>query len=233
MRPLSPQALLDLVEVGPGVTPTERSVALWSAIEPEVSETELWQAPVGCMVHALLDLRESMSGPDLELLDKCPGCEEEVEFTVSVPSLRQAQPPRENPSFDVEVSGSAIELRRVSCADLRAVERGEIHERSQLVHRCVVTEHDLDESACERVDAILGERDPQADITFAMTCQECTHGWQGTFDAGLIVWSELEVAAKRLLLEVDALARTYGWSEAEILALSPQRRSTYLEILKG
>jgi hypothetical protein len=39
------------------------------------------------------------------------------------------------------------------------------------------------------------------------------------------------VHARSLLAEVHSLARAYGWTESEILALSPQRRSTYLEMV--
>jgi hypothetical protein len=34
-------------------------------------------------------------------------------------------------------------------------------------------------------------------------------------------------------MEVDALARAYGWREADILALSPARRAAYLELARG
>jgi hypothetical protein len=36
-----------------------------------------------------------------------------------------------------------------------------------------------------------------------------------------------------LLREIEALARAYGWSEREILDLSPQRRHTYLELVSA
>ena len=41
----------------------------------------------------------------------------------------------------------------------------------------------------------------------------------------------VEMAARRLLPEVHALASSYGWSEKEILALSPARRRSYIALL--
>lgn len=237
MQRLTPTLLLDLADAGHGATPTERSVMLWAALEPDLTEEQRWAAPVGCVVQAMLDLRATMANnaEAIELVDRCPGCDEEVEFAVPVASLRLATPPRDNPSFDIELDGHPFSLRRLSAADLRAVERGEASTRAELVARCVTAgdTRTLDTAALDRIDAILAERDPQADINFAMTCQECEHGWQGTFDAGLVVWSELSAAARRLLFEVDALARAYHWSEPQILALSARRRRTYLEILEG
>mgnify|MGYP001788484044 CR=1 FL=1 len=37
-------------------------------------------------------------------------------------------------------------------------------------------------------------------------------------------------AAERVLLDVDALARCYGWTESEVLRLSPTRRAAYLQL---
>ena len=44
------------------------------------------------------------------------------------------------------------------------------------------------------------------------------------------LWKEVLIEARRLLREVNALARTYHWREADILALSPRRRQAYLEL---
>jgi hypothetical protein len=40
----------------------------------------------------------------------------------------------------------------------------------------------------------------------------------------------MDARARALLAEVHSLARAYGWTEPEILALSPQRRAAYLEM---
>jgi hypothetical protein len=49
-------------------------------------------------------------------------------------------------------------------------------------------------------------------------------------DVAAFVWAEIESEARRLLLEVDVLARRYGWSERDILDMSPIRRYQYLEL---
>ncbi len=232
MLALSPHDLLRIVEGLAGATPTERGVALWHAVEPELREEALWRAPAGCLAHAMLDLRELRSGPSLELEDRCPTCDEAVEFSVSVPQLRIARPPLDNPAFDVEVGGRVRALRRVSCADLRAAERGEIQGRTALLDRCIEGGTDaLADADCDRLVAILGERDPQADITFSMACPGCEHRWEGVFDACGVVWAELRSEANGLLYDVDAIARTYHWSEAEVLSLPPGRRRKYLELI--
>jgi hypothetical protein len=49
------------------------------------------------------------------------------------------------------------------------------------------------------------------------------------FDVGSFVWTEFSVWAQKRLEEVHLLASAYGWSEAEILELSPVRRRYYVE----
>jgi hypothetical protein len=51
------------------------------------------------------------------------------------------------------------------------------------------------------------------------------------FDIGEFFWTEIAVQAQRLLREIDALARAYGWTEREILSLPGQRRQAYLELV--
>jgi len=234
MLALSPHDLLRIVDGLAAATPAERGVALWHAVQPDLPTEALWQAPAGCLAHAMLDLREARLGPALELEDRCAKCEEGVEFTVRAPDLRLARAPLENPPFDVELSGQVLRVRRVSCADLRAAERGDVAGRVALLGRCIdggaATLSDAD---CDRLDAILGERDPQADVTFSMECPACEHRWEGMFDACGVVWTELRGEAKALLYDVDAIARTYHWSEAEILGMPARRRRQYLELIDG
>ncbi|HJQ82925.1 MAG TPA: GNAT family N-acetyltransferase, partial [Candidatus Binatia bacterium] len=52
-------------------------------------------------------------------------------------------------------------------------------------------------------------------------------------DVGRLLWEKVQIAAERLLLDVDALARAYGWTEREILSLSPGRRAAHLQIVSA
>ncbi len=72
--------------------------------------------------------------------------------------------------------------------------------------------------------------DPCADILLELKCGACGNEWQAPFDILGYFWAELAVHARRLLREVDVLARAYGWREADILSLSGRRRRAYLEL---
>jgi hypothetical protein len=69
--------------------------------------------------------------------------------------------------------------------------------------------------------------DPMAEIELKLDCPECAFSWQTPFDIVSFLWSELDGWAKQVLREIHILASHYGWSEADIIALSPQRRQHY------
>ena len=54
--------------------------------------------------------------------------------------------------------------------------------------------------------------------------------WSAPLDVPAFVWAEVDAWTRRLLVEVHSLAAAYGWNEHEILALSPVRRLSYLEL---
>jgi hypothetical protein len=87
-----------------------------------------------------------------------------------------------------------------------------------------------DDETIAAVSRAMLEADPQAEITLRLTCPSCGHKWELLFDIGEFFWTEIAAHAQRLLREIDILARTYGWTEREILSLPAQRRQTYLEL---
>ena len=62
--------------------------------------------------------------------------------------------------------------------------------------------------------------DPQAEILLDLSCPTCGNQWQGLFDIVSFLWAEIRARARRLLQEVDTLARAYGWAETDILGMS-------------
>jgi hypothetical protein len=79
----------------------------------------------------------------------------------------------------------------------------------------------------------MGQADPQTDVQLDLTCPACGHDWRAPFDIVSYLWSEINAWAGRLLGEVHTLAFTYGWDEADILAMSSARRRRYLEMIQA
>jgi hypothetical protein len=177
--------------------------------------------PIGEVDALLLDLRECCFGSTLECLVACPQCGEELDVAVDIAELRF--PAAEERSREVTVGGRPLVVRAVTSLDLRLT-----GDRDSLVRRCVV-EGDLPDEALGVVENILDELDPQATPTIELDCPECRRSWTAPFDVADFVWQEVDRSARRTLYEVHALATAYGWREDDVLALTPTRRSYYLQ----
>jgi hypothetical protein len=77
----------------------------------------------------------------------------------------------------------------------------------------------------------MDELEPGASVGFELVCPECDTHWTTLTNVGEVLWAELRDRAERLLLEIDALARAYGWTELQVLALSATRRAAYLQLV--
>jgi hypothetical protein len=85
----------------------------------------------------------------------------------------------------------------------------------------------------EQVVTQIAALDPQARIELDLTCAACGHAWPAVLDIASFLWAEINAWAHRTLRDVHAIARAYGWPEADILAMSPLRRQCYLEMVRS
>jgi hypothetical protein len=83
----------------------------------------------------------------------------------------------------------------------------------------------------EAITAAMAEADPQAEVELSLRCLMCGNQWLAPFDVVSFLWREIDAWATHILREVHQLASAYGWSERDILALSPLRRRHYLELI--
>jgi hypothetical protein len=227
---LSAAALLRLCDAGARRGGIDRALLILREAFPAV-DPEVWlRMPIGRRDAHLMDVREATYGAALPCVVHCPACREKLEFTVDLRALRLQPPPGDGP-FELTVGHHCVRFRLPDSADLAfaadALELDEV--RARLLHRCVLDGPDpLSPELADAVSVEMARRDPQADVSFDQTCPECGARWSAPFDVGAYLWREIEADGARLLDDVDALARVYGWSEAEILSLSSARRQQYL-----
>lgn len=191
---------------------------------------------LGARNLGLLGLRNRLFNRRWPLRSACPACATECEFTVDCVSLvdQLGAPPVEQRAV-VEWDGRSLSARAPTVDDLIAIAReaDSASAARALLLRCLDGATDLpnDARAIEGLERHLEALDPAASITFALRCVACTHEWSSLLDVGEALSAELQRAAERTLTEVDALARAYGWTEAEVIRLSPNRRAAYLQLV--
>ncbi|HWO26249.1 MAG TPA: hypothetical protein VNO30_46295 [Kofleriaceae bacterium] len=247
MTVLSSDVLLAVWERSHRRHPIERALAVLHAAWPGVEIGAWARAPVGQRDCGLLGLHEALFGTELITITRCPRCSERLESAfkasdvrVRVPAAPVAPAPRQLHAQDY-----AIDYRLPTSEDLlELVARGldTASAARELLRRCIVSA----QKAGRAVDPItlppailaqLGEQmaaeDPEAEIHMRLTCPSCGHDWRISFDIVSYLWGELEEWVHQLLVDIHTLAGAYGWSERQILALSPVRRQLYVDMVRA
>ena len=237
MRPLTVPELLTVWESGLGKRPYERALAILGAANPEITRADLARVSIGRRDASLLRLREWAFGAELAMMASCPRCQGALETTVETSNLRGPLDEAGESETRPQIGEYEFLCRAPNTEDLEAC-AGLDAERSRgtLLGRCVLeasrqgTPLTAKELPGEVVEAVI-ERIAEADrgeIGIAMSCPDCEYRWSETFDIVSFFWTEIDAWARRLLRETHVLASTYGWSESDILELSPTRRQIYL-----
>jgi hypothetical protein len=230
MHELSSADVLAVWERGRTGSLPERALDLLAAAG-DVAEPE--RMPVGERDARLLELRERSFGPDLDATATCPACGERLDVELEIGDLAVAGT-GDGESLELATGERTLRFRMPTAADLVAVAAAADVDgaRALLLERCV-SEPPAGELASDEVDAIaarMAEADPGAWRELALVCPECGHDWTAPFDIVSFLCAEIDACALRLIRDVHALARAYGWREGDVLALSAARRAAYLEL---
>lgn len=245
MPPFSASDIVRLWEEGSPQHPLDRALTILVRACPEIGREMLARLTIGQRDALLLELREQAFGERMEAYAECPQCGERLEFPLSTTAFRPLSGGLERVDaarFRFEEGGADVTFRLPDSRDLAAAARcaGIEEARSLLVRRCILeadgsrgTTLELPDAVITAISGRMSELDTAGDILLKLECPACRAAWQQAFDIVSFFWTEIAVHAKRLLREVHALARAYGWGEGEILSLSPERRSFYLEMIEG
>jgi len=231
--------LLNAWEEGVSSHPVRRALLLLRMAWPARSEEDWARAPIGERDGSLLSLREELFGTSLDSVADCPKCGKQIELSFNANDIRLATPTLQHGDDEsgllVEAAGYKVRFRLPNSADLLKAP-----DREALLNRCISAvfhQGEIVDSMTLPNDVIgplieqMQKSDPQADLQIALTCPYCSNAWSIPVDILSYLWSELEDWARRLFLEVHTLASAYGWKESDIVAMSPQRRRFYLDMV--
>jgi hypothetical protein len=231
------ETLLAIWEQGLGHAPSLRAEAMLQRLNPAAAPRTL-----GVRNRRLIDLHARLFGDELELSSHCPACSATVQFSsLCCALISDSKDERSTPTEHIEIAPYAIEFRLPDRSDVTvAASDGDGEEFARrLLYRCVVSATrdgagiaagDLPDDALDALSRRIESLDPLALVSFSLECPECRTCWDAPLDLDQLLWTKVQAAAERLLLDVDALARTYGWTERDVLALTPSRRAAYLQL---
>lgn len=217
--------MLRIWERGRREHPVDRALTTLAVLSGR-PRRELAALPVEERDRRLLERRAALFGPTMVAVSTCPECGCAVDVAVRGGSDEPGPA-----VVRVDVGDGPVDVRMPTSLDLAAIAGcpDVASARALLVRRLL----DAEDPAPELVRAAEAELDRSAGVSAGLVevgCPDCAASWSVELDVAAFIWRELEVLAGRLLRDVDVLARRYGWSEREILGLSPDRRAFYLEL---
>lgn len=203
-------------------------------------DDDLASAPIGRCHATLLVLRTQLFGPTLESTANCPACDARVEFAVDGLALLSLHEEGTESSGVIEQDEYVVSWRSPTPSDLAALAAEPGPPGASLLRRCVTVTAavgtPLDATTVPaaliaRIEEEMSAADPLAEVLVAVTCPECERRFEADVDLARFVWSEVDARARQVLHDIDVLARAYGWTEPEVLALSDARRASYLRLV--
>ncbi|MGW3268688.1 T4 family baseplate hub assembly chaperone [Streptomyces sp. NPDC001056] len=230
--------LLATWEAGLAEAPAGRALLLHGTARPDLDAAALPVVPLGEREHDLLALRRALFGERMQVRLDCHACGADMEFELDAGEFARSLDRPGRPVVQLAEDGWDIVFRLPAAADLTAAACA-ADPRTALLARCLVSAaHDGTPRAADALPAPVQRRiaeaveaaDPGADVTLNVGCPECGAPTRAELDIASYLWTELDAWARDVLLDVHLLATAYGWSEPEILALSPLRRRYYLEL---
>jgi hypothetical protein len=229
MARTSARRLLDGWEAVRG-QPLPLRAATLAALAADAAPATVMQWPIARRDRALFDLRADLFGDTVDAVTACPLCGEALELQVALSALRPADVREAAGRWrTLRLGRQRIRWRPPDSADLLAVSvLATVPEvRAALLARCI----DADDPAVRERAAARLPAEP-TDVRVDLACPSCAARWQAPFDIAAFTWREVEAWALRTLADVHVIAGAYGWTEDEILRLSPGRRDAYVGMIR-
>ncbi len=241
MPSLSATQIVRLWELGNRITPVGRSLIILMIAYPNMEQGLLEILPIGDRNRYLFEVCGSTFGDRLNGFMPCSKCRERVEFEVSISDILTVCSSHSGPS-KLLIDGFEVSYRLPDSCDLASLQDYDNFEvaRLALLKRCIIQAYNSDiivqpeefpKEVMTLVETAISEADPLAEVLFDLECLGCGNRWPAEFDITTFLWDQISAFAQRLLIEVHTIARTYGWSEEEILSMSSTKRQFYLELI--
>ncbi|MDO8144914.1 MULTISPECIES: hypothetical protein [unclassified Isoptericola] len=229
-RPVTRAATLALWELLSATAPPARGAAVLVArgLAPDLGAA--CDVPLAVAARAALaDLRDRV-GPVLDTVLTCPACE----------ALLDVPLPLDDVLADADVTPSAVrvgavEVRGPTTADvLAALDAPD--PAATLRRRCVSwpagTGPDDDADLAVRVAATAERLAGAAGASVRLGCPECGEDVLADVDVVRLLTDRVTDQARATLAEVATLCGAFGWSEHDVLELSPARFDAYLDLAR-
>lgn len=199
-----------------------------------------WGEPCSARIVTLVRLAAASDGVDtLAARLRCPlpGCGTDFEIALPVGAIEL---PSSGDRVDVSLpDGRVAVIRQPTGDDQRRWLQNHYLSPADAVTTIVqslIVSGDVepaDGPSLAAIGAALAELDPLVDFTVSCVCPSCDTPTDIAVDLEGLALARLAAVRRTLLADVHALASAYGWTESEVLAVPPERRLRYRELIAG
>ncbi|MPV37308.1 hypothetical protein [Georgenia subflava] len=224
MSALREAELLHAWERGAAAPPAARGARLLDAAE---------QATLAEVAHRAAAVYAETFSAAAEVLLTCR-CGETLELSLDLATLAGPAPrPEERtvPGVDGDLTVRALRVGDLVASATAADPVTELLARTVTRAGLTAAPTTLAPAELEAVDDAARDLAGAAAITVRTTCPSCHDLLTAGVDVLALLWEAVDRRARTLLVQVVTLAAALGWSEADVLALTPQRRRAYLELV--
>lgn len=187
---------------------------------------------------ALFHVRKTLFGNKFSNIAHCPQCNQTVEWDLylqqmGIPNLIDIP---DNLEIPIKIADYNLMVRLPNSNDLFS------NNKDKIIENCILNFKEYNEQLIDQkipdilVNQISSKYDEickASNITYHLNCVECEHKWQVIFDIVAYLWKEIDQWAKSFLGQIYMLAKTFGWSETDIINMSDNRRNYYLNLLNS
>jgi hypothetical protein len=232
MAGLTARDLLDIADEGHSLDWISRGLMLAASAWPHSSPEQCATLPIGVRDRLVMALRLQTFGRNVSLRFRCDACGSDLVARLDLGAILSAHGSSPPASVTIELNGETIEARLPTSEDLLATAGlPSLDGEWALYRRCLTSDTQVDATAIrQRIAQALAAADPLAALDVELACAECGARYSAPFDIVTCFWKEIEAAAWRAALDVHLLASAYGWSEEQVLSMSPARRARYLAL---
>jgi hypothetical protein len=227
--PLGPEIVTDVLA---GCMTDERGAA--------VARGRIWEMAVSARIGWLLAVAAPEVLDTFSVVLRCSerSCGQPIEVDLTLAEILSVARLDAPEHVSVEADGARFLLRRPTGADQCAWLRGQYADAAdaaRAILRSLVVEgpaEALTEARMAALETALDEHDPLLRFTLTAICPFCDAAHEQEAPLTECALRVLRAAQARLIEDVHALARAYGWDEARIVAIPSWRRARYLTLVE-
>jgi hypothetical protein len=215
--------------------------ALLSRCSDQRDSEAWWDTPVGTRIASLLRIAAATDGVDAFPVQlQCAVGECQSAFEIMLPVDEAIGHPEAAVAERVTVTlpdGKRATVRPPTGNDQREWRRRRYASRDEaavaIASRLVIEPpmSPIAPTAMDTIAAALAVADPLVSFTVSCMCPACGQPHETTVDLEMLALRRIAARRQALLQDVHALACAYGWTEQETLAIPPERRAEYRELI--